>query len=251
MRIFTSFVTSLFTVTKIYTKTTCTKTPPSPPLLYTVTMLIPANWPYLSTRNLARLQTACKSATEARQKGHYSRYEHTHHWSSTKVTSHHKAPPSQTYSVTAFMTVVPHNHTHIQTTKTTYFNIMCFINYIANTPHNRFMALFPGPPGWAGARRELLNFMVQGKINRGRHIDHPAGRHSIRTKQCPPPPPPHFLQVGCPSCHPTNSVKALKATNIANTIFRKIHHNQMAIFGDFFASRICSEPRAAHSRPAF
>jgi len=33
--------------------------------------------------------------------------------------------------------------------------------------------------------------MVQGKINRGRHIDHPAGRHSIRTKQCPPLPSPH------------------------------------------------------------
>ena len=26
---------------------------------------------------------------------------------------------------------------------------------------------------------------------------------------------------------------------------------QMAIFGDFFASRICSQPRAAHFRPAF
>jgi len=26
---------------------------------------------------------------------------------------------------------------------------------------------------------------------------------------------------------------------------------QMAIFGDFFASRICSEPQAAHFRPAF
>jgi len=32
--------------------------------------------------------------------------------------------------------------------------------------------------------------MVQGKINRGRHTDHPTGRHSIRTKQCPPPPSP-------------------------------------------------------------
>ena len=50
--------------------------------------------------------------------------------------------------------------------------------------HNRFTALFPGPPGWAGARTELLDFMVQGKINRGRHTDHPAGRHSIRTNQC-------------------------------------------------------------------
>jgi len=38
--------------------------------------------------------------------------------------------------------------------------------------HNCFTALFPGPPGWAGARRELLDFMVQGKINRGRNTDH-------------------------------------------------------------------------------
>ena len=79
--------------------------------------------------------------------------------------------------------------------------------------HNLFTALFPGPPGLAGARRELLDFMAQGKINRGRHGDHPAGRHSIRTNQCPPPPFTHFLQAGCPSCHPTNSVKALKATS--------------------------------------
>ena len=79
--------------------------------------------------------------------------------------------------------------------------------------HNRFAAIFPGPPRWAVAGRELLDFMVQGKINRGRHTNHPAGRHSIRTNQCPPPPsPPYFLQAGCPSCRPTNSVKALKAT---------------------------------------
>jgi len=79
--------------------------------------------------------------------------------------------------------------------------------------HYRFTALFPGSPGWAGARRELLDFMVQGKINRGRHTDHPAGRHSIRTNRCPPPPSPHFFQAGCPSWCPTNSVKALKATS--------------------------------------
>jgi len=53
--------------------------------------------------------------------------------------------------------------------------------------HNRFTALFPGLPGWASARRERLDFMVQGKINRGRQTDHPAGRHSIPTNQCPPP----------------------------------------------------------------
>jgi len=51
-----------------------------------------------------------------------------------------------------------------------------------------FYGLFPRQPGWAGARRELLDFVVQGKVNRGRHTDHPAGRHSIWTNQCPPPP---------------------------------------------------------------
>ena len=35
--------------------------------------------------------------------------------------------------------------------------------------HNPFTALFLGPPGWAGARRKLLDFMVQGKINRQTH----------------------------------------------------------------------------------
>ena len=59
--------------------------------------------------------------------------------------------------------------------------------------HNCFMAFFPEPPGCAGARRELLDFMVQGKINRGRHSNHPAGRHSIQTNQCPPPPSPHVF----------------------------------------------------------
>jgi len=74
--------------------------------------------------------------------------------------------------------------------------------------HTRFTALFPGPPGWASARRELLDFMVQGKINRGRHIDHSAGHLSIQTNQCSPPPSPHkntmdISEAGClqAECH--------------------------------------------------
>jgi len=70
----------------------------------------------------------------------------------------------------------------------------------------RVTALFPGPPGWDSARRELLDFMVQGKINRGRHTDHPAGRHSIWTKQCPPPPSPIFYRPDAlPTAQPTVS----------------------------------------------
>jgi len=88
--------------------------------------------------------------------------------------------------------------------------VMCTI--ILNTT-TVLWPFFPGPSGWAGARRELLDFMVQGKIKRGRHTDHPAGRHSVRTNQCPTPPSPISLQARCPSCCPTNSVKALKATS--------------------------------------
>jgi len=64
----------------------------------------------------------------------------------------------------------------------------CAANYErTTTPPQPFYSPFPGPLGWAGARRELLDFMVQGKINRGRHSDHPDGRHSIWTKQCASP----------------------------------------------------------------
>jgi len=85
--------------------------------------------------------------------------------------------------------------------------------------HNHFTALFMVPPRWAGASTELLDFMVQGKINRGRHTGHPAG--------CPPSGltsgahlhhPPIFLQAGCPSCRPTNSVKAVKESKLWHTM---------------------------------
>jgi len=75
--------------------------------------------------------------------------------------------------------------------------------------HNRFTALFPEPPGWAGARGELLDFMVQGEINRGRHTDHPAGRHSIPTNQCPPPPhPPYFFTGRMPFLQPNQQCQS-------------------------------------------
>ena len=37
-------------------------------------------------------------------------------------------------------------------------------------PPQPFYGPFSGP-GWADARRELLNFVVQGKINRGRNTE--------------------------------------------------------------------------------
>ena len=39
-----------------------------------------------------------------------------------------------------------------------------------------------------------------------------------------------FLQAGCPSCHPTNSVKALKALTVTPVVFgtRKLSYQQVA-----------------------
>jgi len=74
--------------------------------------------------------------------------------------------------------------------------------------HNRFMVLFPGPPRWAGARRELLDFIMQGRINRGRHTDHPAGRQSSRSSQCQPPPSPPFLTGRMPFLPPNQQCQS-------------------------------------------
>ena len=83
------------------------------------------------------------------------------------------------------------------------------------------MALFPGPPRWASARRELLDFMVQGKINRGRHTDHPAGRHSIRTNQCPPPPSsPYFFTSRMPFLLPNQQHHSTEGNQSIEVLFQ-------------------------------
>ena len=67
--------------------------------------------------------------------------------------------------------------------------------------HNRLRPFFRDPPRWASARRELLDFMVQGKTNRGRHTNHPARRHFIRTNH-----PPIFYRLDAlPAAQPTVS----------------------------------------------
>jgi len=89
--------------------------------------------------------------------------------------------------IPCYSTTVPAEHTHTQP----------------------FYGPFSGTTlvSWCQKRtRELLDFMVQGKINRGRHIDQPVWRHSIRAKQCPPPPSPIFyMPDALPAAQPTVS----------------------------------------------
>ena len=96
-----------------------------------------------------------------------------------------------------------------------------FYNIISHThtTHTRLTALFPELPRWAGRpTRKVkpiwillkqdtvsgsgISWAICKSAPRSRHITTPAPHQSS------------FLQAGCPSCRPTNSVKALKEHNI-------------------------------------
>ena len=66
-------------------------------------------------------------------------------------------------------------------------------------------------------KREPLVFMVQGKINRGRHTDHPAGCNSIRIKQCPPPPSPYFFMGRMPFLLPNQQCQSTEGNSKSTT----------------------------------
>ena len=90
--------------------------------------------------------------------------------------------------------------------------------------HTRLMALFPGLPGWAGTRKvKPIWILLKQETVSGSGI-----RWASRSRQITMPAPHHssFLQAGCPSCHPTNSVKALKAMY---TLFIYIPGTQVTI----------------------
>jgi len=77
------------------------------------------------------------------------------------------------------------------------------------------MALFPGLPGSAGTRK-VKPIWILLKQRDSEWQWHQLGYMqvctSLQTDNHASTPPLSFLQAGCPSCHPTNSVKALKAT---------------------------------------
>ena len=80
--------------------------------------------------------------------------------------------------------------------------------------HTRLTVLCQGLPGWASTRKVKTN----PDFNEARdsewqwhQMGHMQGCTSFQTDNHASTPPLSFLQAGCPSCRPTNSVKALKA----------------------------------------
>ena len=85
--------------------------------------------------------------------------------------------------------------------------------------HTRLTALCPGLPRWAGTRKAK----TKPDFTEARDSEwqwHPLGHMhvctSIQADNHASTPSLSFLQAGCPSCCPTNSVKALKAFKALN-----------------------------------
>ena len=97
--------------------------------------------------------------------------------------------------------------------------------------HTRLTALFPGLPRWAGTRKvkPIWILLTQETVS-GSGISWVVCKSAPRSRQITMPAP-HcsiFLQAGCPSCCPTNSVKALKAMITAVSIKNNnIHHHHI------------------------
>ena len=73
-------------------------------------------------------------------------------------------------------------------------------------------ALFPGLPRWAGTRKvKPVWILLKQETVSGSDISWAICKSAPRSRQPCQHPTTLFLQAGCPSCRPTNSVKALKA----------------------------------------
>jgi len=88
--------------------------------------------------------------------------------------------------------------------------------YNENT-HTHLTALYPGLPGWAGTRKvkPIWILLKQERVS-GSGIIWAICKSAPRSRQITMPAPHHsvFLQAGCPSCHPNNSITALKTHTV-------------------------------------
>ena len=80
--------------------------------------------------------------------------------------------------------------------------------------HTCLTSLCPGLPRWAGTRKvKPIWILLEQETVSSSGISWAICKSAPRSRQITTPALHYssFLQAGCPSCHPTNSVKALKA----------------------------------------
>ena len=98
-------------------------------------------------------------------------------------------------------------------------NQQCQSTHTHRHTHTRLMALFPGLPKSAGTRKvkPKLDFTEARDSEWQWHqLGHMQVCTLLQTDNHTNTPPLSFLQAGCPSCRPTNSVKALKAKQMSH-----------------------------------
>jgi len=92
--------------------------------------------------------------------------------------------------------------------------------YTHTVTHTRLTVLCPGLPGWAGTRKvKPIWILVKQETLSGSGISWAICKSPPRSRQITTPWS-GFLQDGCPSCHPTNSVKALNGNDKHSNIFK-------------------------------
>ena len=100
------------------------------------------------------------------------------------------------------------------------------MTYPAHT-YTHLTALCPGLPRWAGTRKVKTNLdFTEARDSEWQwhQLGHMQSCTSLQTDNHASTEPLSFLQAGCPSCRPTNSVKALKALNdIPGTTIKTVY----------------------------
>ena len=94
------------------------------------------------------------------------------------------------------------------------WTVSLFIQIVRDTyTHTRFTAHFPGIPRWAGTRKVTNLDFTEARDSEWQwhQLGHMQVCTSLQADNHASTPPLCFLQAGCLSCRPTNSVKALKA----------------------------------------
>jgi len=78
-----------------------------------------------------------------------------------------------------------------------------------------FFLVYPGQPV---PEENFWTLWTLRKINRGRHTDHLAGRHSNRTYQCLPPPSSNIFTRRMPFLPPNQKHQSTDATHVTYVI---------------------------------
>jgi len=115
-------------------------------------------------------------------------------------------------------------------------------NYTHTHTHTRLTALCPGLPGWAGTRKvKSIWILLKKKTVRGNGISWAICTSAPRSRQITMPAPHRsvFLQARRPSCHPTNSVKALKANSSTVITLTKIVAKIDKSYSEIKSPHIC------------